>query len=340
MKIEDAIAAVAGEAGEAVRLHQGVVTDTDYTPPFIRVGKSNLQIPVIGTVAVNDIVQILSAGSRWVVLGKVAAGAAPNLVPADGWAWNLKGSAACTVQVPDTRMSFSGDSIAAQKARTDGFGEGAFTEGMDPGYFFIDQGYYSMMHQINPSLYCLARLITDPLAKNHVTIELTGPSGQFSLQDIRNASTCPIDTTASSIIRMFAVVRVAAGSNISVHWYPDGPGITVEDIDVIPYWRKGSSYINAHMGPIPNDPAGIHTYESELKPDGSTRIWIDGVLRTPTNVTTSGVITHPMFVPALNGPSVNFFKGTGYLYEWLTASDMNEEQRAAAHQRLRDTYLP
>jgi hypothetical protein len=336
MRIEDAIAAVEGKASEAVRLHQGVVVDESSSPPWVSVGDAALQIPAIGTVQNGDVVQILSAGGRWVILGTVTPGSAPSLVPSDGWAWDRKGSAACTVQVPDTRMSFSGDSIA-QREFTD---RGYPYEGQDPGTFTIDQGYYLMKHQIDGTRFCTATLTTDPVAKNHVAIQLTGPGGTSEPWDFYNATAMPLDSTTSSVIHMFVVGRKSG--TFEVGWGTVGPLISVNAATVDTRWRKGINYIRANAVPIPGDPNGIHVYESELNPDGTTRVWIDGTLTAPTMsyIPSQAGITHPMCVPLVSEPLVNYMSGTCYLYEWMTTTDMDDAGRQEVSQYLRDKYLP
>ena len=252
-------------------------------------------------------------------------------MPSDGWAWDVKGSAACTIQVPETRVSFSGDGIAQQKAS-----EGGFTEGMDPGQFFIDQGYHVMRHQIEGTRFCTAKLVTDPIAKNHVGIQLTAPA-TAEPWDFYPALGFPVDVTASSTVHMFLVVRAGSGT-CEVGWWNTGPRFYLSTT-VTAWWVKGAAYVEALAGPIPGDSLGVHVYESELNPDGSTRVWVDGTLTTPT-MKNVGTITHPLFLPDLRGPFINYISGTCYVYEWVTASDMSDADRQEMSQQLRDKYLP
>lgn len=101
--IEDAIAAVDDRAGQAVRLHQGVVAGfTDAGIPRVTVAGTTLEMVAIGDHTAGDVVQVLSAGGRWVVLGTVTPDSGPNLVPNPdfshdlvGWQWRPGG--ACVI---------------------------------------------------------------------------------------------------------------------------------------------------------------------------------------------------------------------------------------------------
>lgn len=103
MKLEDAIGALASRASKAAQLHQGVVVGFAGTMPLVEIAGTTVEMVAIGDHEIGDVVQILSAGSRFVVLGTVTPGSAPNLVPNPrfdypdpgdpavpvNWAWDL-----------------------------------------------------------------------------------------------------------------------------------------------------------------------------------------------------------------------------------------------------------
>lgn len=99
MRLDDALAQVAAEVDQAVRLHQGVVTAMSGTLPVVTVAGATLEMVAIGEHEIGDVVQVISAGGRWIALGTVTPDSGPNLVPnpsfsysLSGWAWDLYGT--------------------------------------------------------------------------------------------------------------------------------------------------------------------------------------------------------------------------------------------------------
>jgi hypothetical protein len=340
MKIEDALAAVRADANEAVRLHQGVVgTVTAGQLPYVTIGDASLQMPAIGTVKTGDVVQVLSAGSRWVILGTVTAGSAPNLVPNDGWAWDRPGTAACSIQVPETQFAISADYAAADVNAT---------EGMVVGQFHCLDGYRSFKHQIGTN-FCDAVYRRDPVANNHWGFKLGPYAGGSNPYDFYTAGGNPIDTTSTSTIRMFAAGRTLASTSPDVYftmgWTSGGPKLQVRGPYIsAEYVSKinTSNYIRASIT------TGLYSeatwvVESELKPDGSVRLWQNGVLLSPTiTKNPAGGPALPMYQFGLSEPIISLPNASSevWVYEWIVDVAMDEDARAAKHAELCAKYLP
>ena len=123
MRIEDVIAANSAETRAAVQLHQGVVTNDTGPLPVVRVAGQELEMVSVNPVFAGEVVQVLSAGYRWLILGTVSPGSGPNLLPMTGWQSDIIGANCLPLpdplpagKIPEppaspavTQFSYSGD---------------------------------------------------------------------------------------------------------------------------------------------------------------------------------------------------------------------------------------
>ena len=116
MRVEDRIAIVRDTAGAAVKLHQGTVVGHNGLLPVVDVAGTPLEMVDIATHDVGDIVQVISAGGRWIVLGTVTPGSGPNLVPSlehgEGWNWDIPGTACDATELVNTAAGGTNDTVA------------------------------------------------------------------------------------------------------------------------------------------------------------------------------------------------------------------------------------
>ena len=129
VRIEDRIASVDNTATAAVRLHQGTIVSYNGLMPVVYVSGAEVEMVDTGTHVIGDIVQVLSSGGRWVVLGTVTPGSAPTLAPSfeyeDGWNWDVQ---AAEPIVAGLRNNAAGGAagLAATPANTGGASGDAF----------------------------------------------------------------------------------------------------------------------------------------------------------------------------------------------------------------------